>query len=186
MKKLIYLSAILIGVSSFAQLSKIDAIKKEYSNKHSQLLKQYKKKNTPERMLQEEKISTERIAALREAIEVVQNNEEKHDFESFRKEITKQAEFETGITGFRKLFAEIFDSSSISSAGTLKTMLQFVIDENGDMSNAFATGENEEFNLEAVITLYRIKEKNMKWTPAEFEGNPVKSIFRFPATMIFK
>ncbi len=150
-------------------------------------MEKIQKKYPEERILAEEKIIRTQTEEIQKAIDVIKKDEPKYDYETFPKEVTTPADFETGITGFRKLIANTFDTSTVQlQTGTSRTTLRFIIDENGIPTNAIAQGDNPEFNLEALVTFYIIKEKNYKWKPAELNGVPVKSAYIVPLVMVFE
>lgn len=169
-----------------AQLSKIAEIDRIYSSKGKEIYNKYKKVRNEERKLEEEKINNERLDGYEVAIKHIQKDDPQINSEDLKKDFTKLAEYETGITGFRKLIAQDFDSSAITDTdGTLRTVARFLVDEKGNVSNITAEGSNREFNLLTIITLYKTMNKG-KWKPAELNGVPIQSIFAMPLTMQFE
>ena len=186
MKKTFVLFSILTFGLMFSQLSEISKIDKEVWNRYSEISKKYKKKHPPERLSEEAEVENYRNESYKKAIENIQKNEVKVDWKTIETNSTKEAEYETGINGFRKLFSEKFDSTVLDdTTGTYKSEIQFLIDENGIPSNVESTGNSNTFNQEAIITFYAIINKG-KWKPAEKDGVPIKSIFRLPLTIQFK
>lgn len=99
------------------------------------------------------------------------------------KEFDVVAEYEGGIDTFRKAFQKHFDSKdNFKGTGTYQTLITFIVDENGSISQVFATGKNDAFNTLAINAIKKIKGK---WTPATLNGNPVKSRYKFPLTMTY-
>ena len=99
------------------------------------------------------------------------------------KEFDVAAEYEGGINTFREAFQKYFDSkNNFKGSGTYQTLITFIVDENGSISQIFATGKNDSFNTLAINAIKRIKGK---WTPATLNGNPVKSRYKFPLTMTY-
>ncbi|WP_027382839.1 energy transducer TonB [Epilithonimonas caeni] len=93
------------------------------------------------------------------------------------------AEYEGGINKFREGFQKNFDpKNSFKGTGTYQTLITFIVDENGIISQVFATGNNDSFNNLAINAIKKIKGK---WNPAKVNGNRVKSRFKFPMTMNF-
>ncbi|WP_072997125.1 energy transducer TonB [Epilithonimonas mollis] len=93
------------------------------------------------------------------------------------------AEYEGGINKFREGFQKNFDpKNSFKGTGTYQTLITFIVDENGIISQVFATGKNDSFNNLAINAIKKIKGK---WTPGMVNGQPVKSRFKFPMTMNF-
>ena len=103
--------------------------------------------------------------------------------ESASKEFDVAAEYEGGITKFREAFQKHFDSKNeFKGNGTYQTLITFIVDENGSISQIFATGKNDSFNTSAINAIKKIKGK---WTSALLNGNPVKSRYKFPLTMTY-
>lgn len=89
-----------------------------------------------------------------------------------------------GITGFRKEFASLFDSSKVKGKkGLYKTSILFIVERDGTMTNFRATGENISLNEEAIKTFKKIKNR---WTPASIDNQPVRSYFRMPISFIIE
>ena len=170
----------------FSQLSQISKIEKEVDKRNSEIVKKYKKKFPDERKSEEIQVGNYRRDEYRKAIENIQKDEVKIDLNTVPRDFTKEAEYETGSIAFRNLFAEYFDTSVIDSAsGIFKSEVLFLIDENGTPSNVQAIGSFVDFNQECIITFYKIIHKG-KWKPAEKDGVPVKSVYKFPITMQFE
>ncbi|MNK22745.1 Gram-negative bacterial tonB protein [compost metagenome] len=89
-------------------------------------------------------------------------------------------EFQGGLPAFRNAFSENFDSDNLKGKGVFKTQITFTVDENGNVSDLIAKGENISLNKAAVNAVKKIKGK---WNPGILRGNPVKSTFTFPVTM---
>ena len=90
------------------------------------------------------------------------------------------AQLPGGMDAFRNEFMKTFDSSKLKNNGTFSTVITFIVDENGILSQVLATGKNDTLNTEAVRTVKKMKNK---WTPGMVDGKPVKSRFKFPLTM---
>ncbi len=188
MKKYTLLFCLFFGwISIGAQLSEIGKINREVDKRQSVLWKKYKKEFPKEREAEQQAIDDYRRNEYAKAIAVLQKNEVKMDLDSIPKEtLTKEAEYETGMQGFRRLFSENFDTSSmIDSSGTLESWVKFLVQKDGKVSNVRAEGDSENFNQEAIITFYRIIDKGT-WKPAEKDGVPVQSVYRFPIKMTFQ
>lgn len=95
----------------------------------------------------------------------------------------KMANYPGGIQAFRRNFSQTFDSSRINSKGTIKSEAQFVISEDGTVSEIAINGENKSMNKEMERAI-KVMSKT-KWLPAELDGKPVKFRFRLPITMDF-
>ncbi len=186
MKKGISIISLFLFSFAFAQLSEIPKIDKEVNKRYDAIHKKYRKKQSEERLKEEAEVYAYKAAAYKNAIENIQKNEIKVDLNSISNDFTKEATFESEIFGFRKLFMENFDTSSIDGErGTLKSILIFLIDEKGEISNINAEGNDAVFNYQAILTLYKILDKG-KFKPAEKDGIAVKSVFRMPLTMNFE
>lgn len=184
LKNLAVCLAVFTGSYAFSQLSKIDEIRKESAREYAKLGKKYKKEYPPARILQEKNISESEIAEIQEAIDFIKKDEKHYDRDSFGTEVTKMPEFEGGMEGFRMIFAKTFDPASIRiNSGMLRTEVTFVITENGEITDVIAQGDNLGYNQEAVIAVYRMKEKKYRWKPAEIDGKPVRYFYRLPVSM---
>lgn len=101
-------------------------------------------------------------------------------------EVDKLPEYPGGINEFRQKLAMDFDTSKIEGTeGLFKTEVNFVINENGSVSNYTVSGNNENFNNEAVRSMKTVNDKTL-WKPAIKDGKPVKFVFKMPITMEFK
>lgn len=99
------------------------------------------------------------------------------------KEFDIAAEYDGGIEKFREAFQKHFDSkNTFKGSGTYQTLITFIVDEDGSISQVLATGKNDSFNMLGINAIKKIKGK---WTPAMLNGNPVKSRFKFPLTMTY-
>lgn len=184
-KSLILFFLGLFGLS-FAQVYEFEQVDRIVNQKFIELNRKYKKKKSEERQKEEAEIYQFWKNANLAIIEKIKASEPTVDLNSIEKPTTKEAQFEGQINGFRKLFAENFDTSAVSSpSGTFTAVLRFLVDEKGDISNAIVEGKNENLNVEALRTFYILKEKG-KWFPAESDGVAVKSVFIMPLTMRFE
>lgn len=186
MKKVFVLFCVFVFGFMFSQISDISKIDKEVANRYSKISKKDKRKFPEQSKLEEVKIENYRNEEYKKAIENIQKDEVKVDLNSVEKNPTKSAEYETDISGFRRLYSENFDTSILEDgSGTLKTDIRFLVDEKGNPSNVEAIGNSAIFNQEAVLTFYRIINKG-KWKPAEKDGVPIKSVYRLPLMMQFR
>lgn len=95
-----------------------------------------------------------------------------------------EASFFGGINAFRSKVQSNFDSSQFEGQeGIMKTTVTFIVERDGSISNVKATGPDAGFNREAERTVKSIKGK---WQPAKFQGQIVRSSFRFPISMQFE
>lgn len=93
--------------------------------------------------------------------------------------VDKAAEFPEGISSFRNEFAKNVNINKVQGKGTFRTVVTFVVERDGTISDLKARGENQSFNEQAVRAIKKIK---TKWSPAKKDGTNVRSRFRFPAT----
>lgn len=95
-----------------------------------------------------------------------------------------EAAFAGGVDAFRNKVQSNFDISAFEGSGdTIKTVVTFVVERDGTISNVKATGPDAQFNREAERTVKRI---NGRWSPAKLGGEAVRSYFKFPITMAFE
>ena len=95
-----------------------------------------------------------------------------------------EANFAGGIKAFREKIVQNFDTSSFEGTGEkIATTITFIVEKDGTISNVKTNGTDAEFNREAEKTLRKVKGK---WTPAQLKGEPVRSYFRFPISMLFE
>lgn len=95
-----------------------------------------------------------------------------------------EAKFNGGIDVFRNKVVGNFDTGNFEGSGDLmKTVVTFIVEKDGTISNIKANGENSQFNKEAEKTIRSIKGK---WTPAKLNGENVRSYFKFPISMQFE
>ncbi|UQB67867.1 energy transducer TonB [Epilithonimonas zeae] len=106
-------------------------------------------------------------------------SQEKTENEVFET-VDKAATFEAGISSFRNEFAKNVDIKKVLGKGTFRTVMTFVVEKDGTISELKASGENQSFNEQAVKAMKKIK---TKWSPAKKDGTTVRSRFRFPAAI---
>lgn len=95
--------------------------------------------------------------------------------------VEEKAEFPGGINEFRKAVMNSFDMLKIRGRGRFSCEATFVIDRKGKITDIKYTG-NRSLGKEMVRSISTIK---TRWIPAKINGEPVKSMFRFPITMNF-
>lgn len=89
-----------------------------------------------------------------------------------------------GIEGFRNRFQEDFDRDVMDGEdGVISTVVTFIVEIDGSVTQVKATGSNSDFNREAERTVRSIK---TKWTPAKINGHPVRYRIRLPVKMQFE
>ncbi len=95
-----------------------------------------------------------------------------------------EAKFDGGINAFRDKFLNKFDGSTFDGSGeTLRTTLTFIVEKDGTISGIKANGKDVDFNSEALRAIKSVKGK---WTPAQLDGENVRSYFTFPVSMKFE
>ncbi len=101
------------------------------------------------------------------------------------KNVDVEADFIGGVNAFRTKVLQNFDSSVIENetGEVVKAVVTFVVERDGTISNIKVSGTNTDFNKEAEKTIKGIKGK---WNPAKFQGENVRSYFRFPISMQFE
>ncbi|WP_374450205.1 energy transducer TonB [Cloacibacterium normanense] len=101
------------------------------------------------------------------------------------RDVDVEADFIGGVNAFRTKVLQNFDSSVIENetGEVVKAVVTFVVERDGTISNIKVSGANTDFNKEAEKTIIGIKGK---WNPAKFQGENVRSYFRFPISMQFE
>ncbi|WP_262383738.1 energy transducer TonB, partial [Elizabethkingia miricola] len=95
-----------------------------------------------------------------------------------------EAAYIGGLDSFRNKIKENFDGSVMDGTeGVIKTMVTFIVERDGTITNIKADGPNRDFNAEAIRTIKSVKGK---WNPAKLEGQYVRSYFRIPVSMKFE
>ncbi len=95
-----------------------------------------------------------------------------------------EAAYVGGLDSFRNKIKENFDGSVMDGTeGVIKTMVTFIVERDGTITNIKADGPNKDFNAEAIRTIKSVKGK---WNPAKLEGQNVRSYFRIPVSMKFE
>lgn len=94
-----------------------------------------------------------------------------------------QASFEGGIDSFRNKVMNKFDNSGFETGETLSTIITFIVETNGTISDIKTNGKDASFNAEALRTIKAVKGK---WIPGKNKkGEAVRSYFKFPISMKF-
>ena len=77
--------------------------------------------------------------------------------------IDRDAEFPEGFEVFKKLIMENFDTSKVKykKKGRIFTVIVFVVQKDGSLGDFSVSGENKQFNKEA---LNAIKKVDVKWS----------------------
>lgn len=107
-----------------------------------------------------------------------------HSEEQSVQMVDKQADYPGGIDGFRQTAARKVRVSHIKGVrGRVQAYAKFSINVNGDIEDLTVTGDNKQFNKEVEIA---IKSMKTKWTPGEYKGTPVKTLFTLPFVVNFE
>ena len=111
-----------------------------------------------------------------------------------------------GINGFRQLVASKFNIDKVNPYQhlpieyvkkiqqmilqnkptpdiQLMTIVKFIVEPDGSLSNISAKGENQSFNEEAELAVKAIQ---VKWIPGEVNGIKIKSLYSMPIKMRVK
>ena len=98
--------------------------------------------------------------------------------------IDKDAEFPEGFEVFKKLIMENFDTSKVKykKKGRIFTVIVFVVQKDGSLGDFSVSGENKQFNKEA---LNAIKKVDVKWSPALINNLPARQRFKVPLYLTF-
>lgn len=117
--------------------------------------------------------------------EIVKETPAKPNPNDIIRDVDVEADFIGGVNAFRTKVLQNFDSSVIENetGEVVKAVVTFVVERDGTISNIKVSGENTDFNKEAEKTIKGIKGK---WNPAKFQGENVRSYFRFPISMQFE
>ena len=98
--------------------------------------------------------------------------------------IDRDAEFPEGFEVFKKLIMENFDTSKVKykKKGRIFTVIVFVVQKDGSLGDFSVSGENKQFNKEA---LNAIKKVDVKWSPALINNLPARQRFKVPLYLTF-
>lgn len=94
-----------------------------------------------------------------------------------------EADFPGSINAFRTRVQENFDTEAVEGEGILSTMVTFVVEIDGSITQVKASGSNSDFNREAERVVKSIR---TRWKPAKKGGHNVRSRFKFPLKMRFE
>ena len=98
--------------------------------------------------------------------------------------IDKDAEFPESFEVFKKLIMKNFDTSKVKykKKGRIFTVIVFVVQKDGSLGDFSVSGENKQFNKEA---LNAIKKVDVKWSPALINNLPARQRFKVPLYLTF-
>ncbi|MCY1659629.1 M56 family metallopeptidase [Chryseobacterium sp. SL1] len=101
-------------------------------------------------------------------------------------EATLLPQYPGGINEMRNKMAKAFDVSKMNlGKETYRTEINYTVLEDGNIADVKASGNNEAFNAEAVISFKKANE-NIVWKPAEKDGKQVRYRMRIPLMMSFQ
>ena len=117
--------------------------------------------------------------------EIVKETPAKPNPNDIIRDVDVEADFIGGVNAFRTKVLQNFDSSVIENetGEVVKAVVTFVVESDGTITNIKVSRANTDFNKEAEKTIKGIKGK---WNPAKFQGENVRSYFRFPISMQFE
>lgn len=99
-------------------------------------------------------------------------------------ELSVGASFEGGIDAFRNKVMNKFDVSAFEEQGVVSTVVTFIVEKDGTISDIKTNGKDASFNAEAIRTIKAVKGK---WIPGKNKkGESVRSYFKFPISMKFE
>lgn len=98
--------------------------------------------------------------------------------------IESKPEFPNGLNSLREKVANLFYSEGLKAdKKELSTILSFVVEKDGTISDIRASGDDANLNKQAEIALYLLPEKFTK--PAIINGNAVRYSFKLPLVVKF-
>lgn len=101
------------------------------------------------------------------------------------KRFNREAIYEDGgIEGFRAMVMQNFSTAYVKETeGVQTTLLTFLVEKDGSITNVKTEGESASFNKQAEIAVYLTPNK---FSPAIIRGEKVRSVFRFPMKIRFE
>lgn len=104
-------------------------------------------------------------------------NEESRVFPEKSKKYNAEAEYLTGLEGFRNELIENFYTENLNGKGLITANVRFVVEPDGRISSVKAEGEDREFNKQTEIAVYMM---SFYFSPAYHRGKPVRSSYTMP------
>lgn len=104
-------------------------------------------------------------------------NEEPRVFPEKSKKYNAEAEYLTGLEGFRNELIENFYTENLNGKGLITANVRFVVELDGRISSVKAEGEDREFNKQTEIAVYMM---SFYFSPAYHRGKPVRSSYTMP------
>ncbi|MDO4763685.1 MAG: hypothetical protein Q4A00_04830 [Flavobacteriaceae bacterium] len=98
--------------------------------------------------------------------------------------VDKDAEYPGGIDMLRAEVVNNFNTEVIhTDKEVLSTVVNFIVEKDGQISNVKAKGEHNGFNKQAEIAIYLLSNH---FSPARKLGMPVRSFYKLPLKMRFE
>lgn len=98
--------------------------------------------------------------------------------------IESKPEFPNGLNSLREKVTNLFYSEGLNAdKKEISTILSFVVEKDGTISDIRAFGDDAYLNKQAEIALYLVPEKFAK--PATIKGNAVRYSFKLPLVVKF-
>ena len=88
------------------------------------------------------------------------------------------------MNGIRTVFAKKLNTKKLVGEGNIQTIITFVVEKDGSITNMKSKGSNSVFNEEAQKTMESILKKE-KWNPAKINNKEVRSQYSIPIRMVF-
>lgn len=137
------------------------------------------------------KLDSIRNVAYLGALIKVKNREDLHlvakthqNYTCDNKTIQSKPEFPNGLNSLRDKVANLFYCDFVQAEKKeVSTVLNFVVEEDGSISDVRASGDDVNLNKQAEIALYLLPEKFTK--PATVNGNAVRYSFQMPLVVKF-
>lgn len=96
------------------------------------------------------------------------------------------AEFPGGANQLRNIVSGNFNGSVLNgNESSLKSVITFIVDENGKVRDIKTFGDNEKFNNEAYRAT-KLANENVIWKPATLDGKAVAFQYKIPLSMTFE
>ena len=98
--------------------------------------------------------------------------------------IDRDAEFPEGFEVFKKIIMENFDTSKVKykKKGRIFTVIVFVVQKDGSLGDFSVSGENKQFNKEALNAKKKV---DVKWSPALINNLPARQRLKVPLYLTF-
>lgn len=132
----------------------------------------------------EKKKNKERRKKLLKQLEIVKNSENQNETHKVLKCENENVEMPNLFQKKSKYKPTIHKNLNISNSSgedSIKSIVVFDVTSDGYIKNVNAIGDNDAFNKDLEITLYKIE----RWKPSCSNGQTIKVRFKMPVTMNF-